>query len=114
MIERAGTHANQGFARAWRGIVDVFEAEDIGSSVGVKPDGLHRTISRQGKRKSNVHVDQNSVVSTRGGDFELIVGQDLSVGYASHTAATVSLYLVESMTFRILSPEAAVWLRYRS
>lgn len=59
-------------------------------------------------------IDGAVVLSTRGGDFELTVGQDLSIGYASHTAASVALYLVESLTFRVLAPEAAVWLRYKS
>jgi uncharacterized linocin/CFP29 family protein len=44
----------------------------------------------------------------RGGDFELVVGQDVSVGYLDHDRHKVSLYLEESFTFRLLSPEAAV------
>ena len=54
------------------------------------------------------------VLSTRGGDFELTVGQDFSIGYLEHTASAVRLYLQESMTFRVLSPEAAVPLAYAS
>jgi uncharacterized linocin/CFP29 family protein len=53
------------------------------------------------------------VVSTRGGDFELIVGRDLSIGYQDHSASTVELYLEESLTFRVLSAEAIVPLVYR-
>jgi uncharacterized linocin/CFP29 family protein len=52
------------------------------------------------------------VVSMRGGDFELVVGQDVSIGYLDHDATNVRLYLEESFTFRVLSPEAAVALRY--
>lgn len=48
------------------------------------------------------------VLSVRGGDFEVISGQDLSIGYVTHDAATVQLYLQESLTFRALTPEAAV------
>lgn len=48
------------------------------------------------------------VVSMRGGDFSLHLGQDLSIGYDSHTAAEVTLYLQESMTFQLLAGEAAV------
>lgn len=51
------------------------------------------------------------LVSERGGDFELHLGQDLSVGYLAHDAQTVTLYLQESLTFRIATPEAAVALR---
>jgi uncharacterized linocin/CFP29 family protein len=52
------------------------------------------------------------VLSLRGGDFELTVGQDFSIGYLAHSATTVRLYLQESFTFRVLSPEAAVPLVY--
>jgi uncharacterized linocin/CFP29 family protein len=53
------------------------------------------------------------VLSTRGGDFELTVGRDLSIGYQSHNDASVRLYLLETMTFRVLMPEAAVALTYQ-
>ncbi len=48
------------------------------------------------------------VTSLRGGDFELTVGRDFSIGYLSHDVDTVQLYIEESFTFRILAPEAAV------
>jgi uncharacterized linocin/CFP29 family protein len=57
-------------------------------------------------------LDGAVVLSTRGGDFELTVGQDLSVGYARHDDLTVTLYFEESLAFRVLTPEAAVSLRY--
>lgn len=57
-------------------------------------------------------VDGAIVLSLRGGDFELTVGQDFSIGYLDHTAATVRLYLQESFTFCVLSPEAAAPLAY--
>lgn len=52
------------------------------------------------------------VLSLRGGDFELTVGRDLSVGYRGHTANTVEFYFEESLTFRVLAEEAAVPLVY--
>lgn len=52
------------------------------------------------------------VLSLRGGDFELTVGQDLSIGYLTHSDTTVQLYLQETFTFRALAPEAAVPLVY--
>jgi uncharacterized linocin/CFP29 family protein len=55
-------------------------------------------------------VDGAVVVSQRGGDFLLDVGDDLSVGYDRHDSDTVDLYLVESFTFRVATPEAAVAL----
>jgi uncharacterized linocin/CFP29 family protein len=48
------------------------------------------------------------VVTTRGGDFSLHLGQDLSIGYLSHTEAEVTLYLEETLTFAMLTSEAAV------
>jgi uncharacterized linocin/CFP29 family protein len=50
------------------------------------------------------------VLSTRGGDFTLHIGQDVSIGYSSHTDTMVRLYLQESMTFLLLTSEAAVAL----
>lgn len=57
-------------------------------------------------------ADGAVVLSLRGGDFELAVGQDFSVGYLDHTGTSVLLYLQESFTFRVLSAEAAVPLTY--
>jgi uncharacterized linocin/CFP29 family protein len=50
------------------------------------------------------------VLTTRGGDFALHIGQDISIGYSSHTETGVRLYLQESMTFLLLTNEAAVAL----
>jgi uncharacterized linocin/CFP29 family protein len=50
------------------------------------------------------------VLTTRGGDFELNIGQDVSIGYLSHTDAVVRLYLQETFTFRLLTSEASVVL----
>lgn len=52
------------------------------------------------------------VLSMRGEDFELVVGQDISIGYLDHDRSVVRLYLQESFTFRVLSPQAAVPLAY--
>jgi uncharacterized linocin/CFP29 family protein len=50
------------------------------------------------------------VLTTRGGDFGLHIGQDISIGYSSHTDVAVRLYLQETFTFRLLTAEAAVAL----
>jgi uncharacterized linocin/CFP29 family protein len=50
------------------------------------------------------------VVSTRGGDYELYLGQDLSIGYLSHDDASIRLYFQESLTFLVHTTEAAVQL----
>jgi len=57
-------------------------------------------------------VDGAIVVSLRGGDFQLTCGQDFSIGYLSHDADNVRLYLEESMTFSALSPDAGIALVY--
>jgi len=48
------------------------------------------------------------IVTKRGGDFELHLGQDLSIGYLSHTDTAVKLYLQESFTFLYYTSEASV------
>jgi uncharacterized linocin/CFP29 family protein len=50
------------------------------------------------------------VLTTRGGDFDLHIGQDFSIGYLSHTDRVVRLYLQETLTFLLLTTEAAVAL----
>lgn len=50
------------------------------------------------------------VVSQRGGDHLFECGEDLSIGYSHHDEANVHLYLEESFTFRVASPDAAVVL----
>jgi uncharacterized linocin/CFP29 family protein len=50
------------------------------------------------------------IMSTRGGDFVFDSGQDLSIGYDSHDAEDVHLYLQESFSFHVATPEAAVAL----
>src|SRR5215813_356410 len=51
------------------------------------------------------------VLTTRGGDFDLHIGQDISIGYLGHTDSVVRLYLQETLTFLLLTTEAAVALR---
>jgi uncharacterized linocin/CFP29 family protein len=51
------------------------------------------------------------VMSLRGGDFLFESGQDLSVGYDHHDADNVHLYLEQSFSFRVATPEAAIQLR---
>ena len=48
------------------------------------------------------------VVSLRGGDFLFESGEDISIGYDRHDGEAVHLYLEESFSFRVVTPEAAV------
>ncbi|NNH70219.1 bacteriocin family protein [Nocardia uniformis] len=53
-------------------------------------------------------IDGAFVLTTRGGDFDLQLGQDLSIGYLAHDAESVQLYFQESLTFLVYTAEAAV------
>jgi uncharacterized linocin/CFP29 family protein len=55
-------------------------------------------------------INGGLLLTTRGGDYELHVGQDISIGYLSHTDDTVRLYLQETFTFLPLTSEASVVL----
>lgn len=55
-------------------------------------------------------IEGGFVISTRGGDYELHLGQDFSIGYTSHSATDVDLYFQETFTFRMLTAEACVAL----
>jgi uncharacterized linocin/CFP29 family protein len=55
-------------------------------------------------------IDGAFLLSTRGGDYELHLGQDLSIGYLSHDATSVQLYFQESLTFIVQTSEAGVSL----
>ena len=50
------------------------------------------------------------VLTTRGGDFGLYLGEDVSIGYSSHDDKKVRLYLQETFTFLLLTTEASVAL----
>lgn len=55
-------------------------------------------------------IKGGAVLTTRGGDFALHLGQDFSIGYLSHDARAVQLYLQETFTFLQRTAEAAVML----
>jgi len=53
-------------------------------------------------------IEGGVLMTTRGGDFELHLGQDVSIGYLDHDADTIRLYFQESFTFLALTSEACV------
>jgi uncharacterized linocin/CFP29 family protein len=53
-------------------------------------------------------IDGAFVLTTRGGDFEMRLAQDLSIGYQSHDADSVHLYFIQAFTFLVYTAEAAV------
>jgi uncharacterized linocin/CFP29 family protein len=59
-------------------------------------------------------LDGAVVLSMRGDDFQLTVGEDFSIGYLGHDNDTVRLYIEETFTFWLLSPQAAIPLMHRT
>ena len=55
-------------------------------------------------------IDGAFLLSARGGDFELCLGQDVSIGYLGHDATSVELYFQETLTFLVHTTEAIVAL----
>ncbi|MEU5026610.1 family 1 encapsulin nanocompartment shell protein [Streptomyces milbemycinicus] len=53
-------------------------------------------------------IDGAFLLSTRGGDFELRIGQDVSIGYLSHNERSIRLYFQETLTFLVYTSEAVV------
>ena len=48
------------------------------------------------------------MLSGRGGDYELGLGEDLSIGYLFHDAEHVRLYFQESFSFAVYTSEASI------
>jgi uncharacterized linocin/CFP29 family protein len=57
---------------------------------------------------SGTYGNEAYMISLRGGDLEIVLGQDLSIGYEKHSNTAVTLYFTESLTFRILEPAAVI------
>lgn len=53
-------------------------------------------------------AEEAYLVSARGGDLELVVGQDLAVGFEAATEEKVRLFFTESLTFRVINADAVV------
>ncbi|MFI0724295.1 family 1 encapsulin nanocompartment shell protein [Streptomyces sp. NPDC021224] len=53
-------------------------------------------------------IDGGFLLSTRGGDFELRLGEDLAIGYAGHDAHEIELYFRQTLTFLVHTAEAVV------
>lgn len=59
-------------------------------------------------------VDGAILLSIRGGDLQMITGQDLSIGYCTHDRDTVELYFTESFATQIVEPAAVVNLKAKT
>jgi uncharacterized linocin/CFP29 family protein len=75
------------------------------------PGGTLRTLLEQqlgGKVIYSGAVKGALLAAARGGDLELTVGQDFAIGYHHHTSEEVHLFMTDSFTFRVITPEALV------
>ena len=71
---------------------------------------ISRVLGDEGEVIWAPAIDGAVLLSARGGDFELYLGEDVSIGYLSHDASSVELYFEESLTFIVQTGEAAVSL----
>ena len=103
-LRTAGIGGPYGLAIGPAGYTAIIETTEHGGYLLL--DHIHRILD--GPVVWTPGVQGAVVVSMRGGDFVLDCGQDLSIGYLSHDAESVRLYLEESVSFRVIEPDAAV------
>ncbi|MDQ2791213.1 MAG: bacteriocin family protein [Actinomycetota bacterium] len=106
LLRQAGIEGPYALAISPEGYTRVAEATESGGY----PLREHLTKILGGDIVWAPGLDGALVVSKRGGDFILDVGQDFSIGYTRHDAELVTLYLEESFNFRVTEPDAAVVL----
>ncbi|TDY53158.1 putative linocin/CFP29 family protein [Aminivibrio pyruvatiphilus] len=94
-----GPYALAASPKLWKAIYGAASCYPISKHVGNLVDKV--ILSTQ---------DESYVVSLRGGDFELVLGQDLSLGFEERNGGKVRLFFTESFTFRVITPEAVVAL----
>ncbi len=107
-LQRAGIGGPNALALGPRCYTGVIETTELGGY----PVLEHLRLITGGPVVWAPAVDGAVVLSTRGDDFELSIGEDVSIAYVAHDAASVYFRLEETLTFRALAPEAAVALRY--
>jgi uncharacterized linocin/CFP29 family protein len=107
LLLRSGIEGPYGLAIAPDGYTGVIESTEHGGVLVL--DHLRKVLGG-GPIVWAPGVTCAVVVSMRGGDFLFESGQDLSLGYDSHDADAVHLYLEESFSFRVATAEAAVTL----
>lgn len=78
-----------------------------GSDQGGSPLLTHLEKILEGPVVWTPGIEGAAVVSLRGGDYVFESGQDIAIGYSHHSAESVTLYLEETFSFRIATPEAA-------
>lgn len=61
----------------------------------------------------NPFLEETFLVSTRGGDMVLTLGQDMSIGYHSATEKKVKLFMTESFTFQVYDGTAIIPIEWK-
>ena len=107
-LRTAGVNGPYGLALGLRAYEDVYTAAEDGHSILRR---IEQVVDGPIVRARG--LDGAVLLSVRGGDYQLTVGQDLAIGYAYTEHQTVELYLTESFTFRVLEAKAAVHLKHR-
>ncbi len=90
-------------AEAWTGLMK-------SGAGGYPPQRVIGTLT-DGVPRMSPAIQGGLLISAAKGNFELTVGQDFSIGYASHDRNQVELYLTESFIFRVVEPKASVHLK---
>jgi len=103
-LRLAGVDGPYGLALGTQCYTSVFEATNTGGY----PVLEHVRLVVGGPVVWAPAIEGAVVVSMRGGDFDLVVGQDFSIGYLRHSEDEVVLYLEETMTFAVHGAEAAI------
>ncbi len=81
----------------------------LSSTVEGRPIRYHLQYILDGPVLLSQFAPQPYLVSQRGGDVELILGQDVSIGYKHHDSQSVELYCTESVTYRVNEPRAVLF-----
>ncbi|MBW3581720.1 MAG: bacteriocin family protein [Euryarchaeota archaeon] len=113
IAEAAGKLREAGVAGPYALALGVKEYNQLARVAGEGGYPIRKHIERQivdGPIVMAPGLEGGLLLSQRGGDFILTVGQDLSVGYAYHDKDQVEFYITESFTFRVLEPDAVVQL----
>ncbi|MFP4300583.1 MAG: family 1 encapsulin nanocompartment shell protein [Spirochaetaceae bacterium] len=85
----------------------------LSSSVQGRPLRHHLEYIMQGPVLLSTFTETPYLVSMRGGDLELVLGQDIAIGYHAHDTKKVQLFFTESCTYRILDPGVLLFFTVR-
>lgn len=104
-LRRAGVSGSYSLLLSDELYTRVAETTDHGYPIR---DHVARIMGEDGHIVWAPALDGALIVSERGGDYVLRLGQDVSIGYLSHDDSVINLYLQESFTFQVNTAEASV------